>query len=109
MIKYILLISILNFGPYPRAKNNGDVFCYACAKCSKVVYFETDAKNYYPPGYGCKVSTFHDWCMIGISGNIVSACKYCKVTVRTSYQALDCTYKATCRVSKKNHSFYELR
>ena len=90
-------------------KKTNDVFCFACAECNKVVYFEQNGKDYWPNGFGCPVDTWHSWCDIGLYGKIKSQCKFCKIIVKTAYEPMGCiATRKSCSVSKKRHVFIRI-
>ena len=89
--------------------NTNNIFCFACAECNKVIYFQPSGKDYWPKGFGCEVSGWHSWCNIGLLGNIKSQCKYCKIIVKTDYDASGCAGdRKSCSVSKKKHAFIKI-
>ena len=112
MFKSFLIVSFFLFSiPNENVKqpSNNDFFCFACAECNKVIYFEQKGKDYWPNSFGCSVEGWHSWCSIGIYGSIKSQCKYCKIIVKTKFDPLGCVGKnKSCSVSKKKHEFTRL-
>jgi hypothetical protein len=112
MFKSFLIMSFFIFSiPKENVKqsSNNDVFCFACAECNKVIYFEQIGTDYWPNSYGCDVDVWHSWCNIGIYGNIKSQCKYCKIVVKTKFNPLGCVQtRKSCSGSKKQHAFVKI-
>jgi hypothetical protein len=107
---FILFFFIASFSPKIEKKSaTNSVFCFACAECNKVIYFQPSGNDYWPQGFGCKVAGWHTWCNIGLLGNIKSQCKYCKIIVKTDYDARGCVGDGkSCSVSKKKHAFVKI-
>jgi len=91
-------------------KQSNSVFCFACAECNKVIYFEQIGNDLWPNSFGCEKEIWHSWCNIGIYGNIKSQCKYCKIIVKTKFDPLGSIgTKKSCSVTKKEHYFIRIK